>query len=133
MPEFALTDYMKFALALVFVLALIALFALLARRLGLGGSSPAKRGRGRRLAISEILALDGKRKLVLVRRDDTEHLVILGPTSETVVENGIAAGEAGFAAAAVAAGRREPQLRPPAAATTLSRSGTAKGEGETSA
>jgi hypothetical protein len=31
----------------------------------------------------------GRRRLVLLRRDDVEHLVILSPTGETVVETGI--------------------------------------------
>jgi len=33
--------------------------------------------------------VDAKRKLVLLRRDDTEHLILLGPNSDTLVEAGI--------------------------------------------
>jgi flagellar protein FliO/FliZ len=84
-----LTSYLQFALALLFVLALIGAVALVARRLGLGHAArPA--GRRRRLSVEEVLPLDGKRRLVLLRRDSVEHLVILGPSSETVVERGIA-------------------------------------------
>lgn len=81
--------YAQFALALLFVLALIGVLAVLARRLGLGGAAVAVRGRARRLTLVEALALDGKRRLVLVRRDGVEHLIVLGPTSETVVETAI--------------------------------------------
>ena len=33
--------------------------------------------------------LGPRHKLMLIRRDDVEHLVIVGPTGETVVETGI--------------------------------------------
>jgi flagellar protein FliO/FliZ len=82
--------YGQFALALVFVLALIGLLALGARRLGLGPRMVATRGR-RRLAIVEVLTLDPKRRIVLVRRDLTEHLLLLGATHDAVIETGIAA------------------------------------------
>lgn len=82
------TSTMQFILALVFVLALIGVLAAVARRMGLG-YGPAVKGGRRRLAVSEVVALDGKRKLVLVRRDSTEHLVILGPNSETLIESAI--------------------------------------------
>lgn len=82
--------YAKFVLALVFVLGLIGLFAVAARRLGLGmPQSTLKRGQARRVRIVEVTALDAKRRLVLLSRDDVEHLVILGPDGETVVESGI--------------------------------------------
>src|SRR6056297_1150283 len=80
-------SYLRFVLALVFVLALIGLAAWLVRRLGLGGAM-APRGR-RRLAIVEVLPLDARRRLVLLRCDDTEHLVLLGATTEAVVQAGI--------------------------------------------
>ena len=82
-------DYLRFLVALIFVLALIVAAAWVVRRTGLAGQPVAMRGRQRRLAVIEALPLDAKRRLVLLRRDDTEHLVILGPTAETVVERGI--------------------------------------------
>jgi flagellar protein FliO/FliZ len=91
------TSYVQFVLALVFVLALIGVAAIVARRLGLGHAAGAA-GRRRRLSVEEVLPLDGKRRLVLLRRDAIEHLVILGPGSETVVERGIA-GSSTFAVA----------------------------------
>lgn len=85
-------SYFRFLLALVFVLGLIALLAALARRWGLGYRvAPMRKDKARRLSISEIMPLDARRRLVLLRRDDVEHLVILGPTGETVVEHGISA------------------------------------------
>lgn len=81
-------DYSQFILSLLFVLGLIGVAAFLARRFGLAQTAKPAGGR-RRLATVETLALDGKRRLLLVRRDDVEHLVILGPSSETVVERNI--------------------------------------------
>lgn len=92
------TAYLQFALALVFVLGLIGAAAVLARRLGLGhGVRPA--GRSRRLSVVESLSLDPKRRLVLLRRDGVEHLVILGAGGDTVIEQAIGPVDGGFAAA----------------------------------
>jgi flagellar protein FliO/FliZ len=44
----------------------------------------------KRLSIVEVSPVDAKRRLVLVRRDGVEHLVLLGATNETVIETGIA-------------------------------------------
>jgi flagellar protein FliO/FliZ len=81
--------YLRFLLALVFVLGLIAALAWAARRFGFGSNLVAMKGRNSRLAVIESLMLDAKRRLVLIRRDDREHLLIIGPASETVVESGI--------------------------------------------
>jgi flagellar protein FliO/FliZ len=82
-----LIDYGRFLAALLFVLGLIALVAWLARRFRLGpGGAP---GAARRLTVLETLPLDARRKLVLVRRDDTEHLLLLGTEGSRLVEGGI--------------------------------------------
>lgn len=85
-----LDTYMRFVLALLFVLALIGIVAWLARKAGLGTRVVRPKGMGRRLSIVEVSAVDGKRRLVLIRRDGVEHLVLLGATNETVIETGIA-------------------------------------------
>ncbi len=87
-------EYLRFLLALIFVLALIGLIAALARRVGLGFPVRAIKPSGsRRLSVIEVTPLDGRRRLVLVRRDDVEHLLVLGPTTEMVVERDIRADE----------------------------------------
>lgn len=83
--------YLRFALALVFVLALIGVLTAVARRFGIGYASVKKIGKQKRLAIVEIMPVDAKRRLVLFKRDATEHLVLLGGTSDIVVEGGIPA------------------------------------------
>ena len=77
-------SYFKFLLAFVAVLGLIVLLAYLARRLGFARTT-GLRGR-KRLSITEVMALDARRRLVLLRRDNVEHLVLLGPTQDLLIE-----------------------------------------------
>lgn len=81
--------YFRFLLALVFVLALIALIAWCARRFGLLRGAVRPRMGARRIEVVEVAPIDSKRRLVLVRRDDAEHLLLLGATQDIVVETGI--------------------------------------------
>jgi len=85
------TTYFRFLVALVFVLALIGLLAWAARRFGFLRGAVRPRAGNRRIEVVEIAPVDSKRRLLLVRRDQTEHLVLLGATSDVVVESGIAA------------------------------------------
>ena len=82
------TQYFKFLFAFIFVLGLMGGLSLILKRIGFGAASmiPADK---RRLKVIEILPLDARRKAVLLARDGAEHLVILGPTGETVVEANI--------------------------------------------
>ena len=45
--------------------------------------------RGSRLAVSEYYEIDNERRLLLVRRDDREHLLLIGGNQDIVVESGI--------------------------------------------
>jgi flagellar protein FliO/FliZ len=84
--------YWRFVGALIVVVALIFATAWVAKRLGLGGRLATPRGK-RRLSIQEVLPLDGKRRLVLLKRDDVEHLLLLGLHDDVVIETGIAPAE----------------------------------------
>jgi flagellar protein FliO/FliZ len=84
-----LSGYLYVVFALIFVVALIVLIATLARRFGLGYSGGSKSGGERRLNISEVLTLSPKHRLVLIKRDDTEHLLLLGANTDLVVEGNI--------------------------------------------
>jgi flagellar protein FliO/FliZ len=81
---------LKFFSVFVFVISLMLLFGWGLKKSGLGGPMLKKAG-ARRLQIVEHLPIDHKRRLVLVRRDDREHLLVLGAESETVIEAGIPA------------------------------------------
>lgn len=103
------TSLLRGLLALIFVLALIGVLTALARRFGWGYSGRFRRDRGHRLSISETIPLDARRRLVLVRRDDVEHLLLLGAGSapDVLVEAGIPAG-GGFARALAETGGASP-------------------------
>lgn len=81
--------YLQFFFALVFVLGLFGALVLVARHYGIGHRMASRTNASRRLSLVEVMVLDAKRRVVLLRRDDTEHLLVLGPTGETVVESGI--------------------------------------------
>lgn len=87
-----IVDTPRIIFALIFVLALIGAAGLLARRLGYGGATAAA-GRRRRLALVETLPLDPRRRAAILRCDGREHLIILGPTGETVVAADLADSE----------------------------------------
>jgi flagellar protein FliO/FliZ len=85
----------KFFIAFVIVLALIGGVAWLVRRYGAGGlSASSVRGRQARLGVIEAAAVDSRRRLVLVRRDNVEHLVMLGGPSDLVIEANIVRAQA---------------------------------------
>jgi flagellar protein FliO/FliZ len=76
--------------ALVAVLALIgAIWLLLRRFAGNRLGTNTNRGRMPRLAVIDAAAVDGRRRLVLVRRDNIEHLLMIGGPSDIVVETNI--------------------------------------------
>lgn len=87
-----LSDILRVVFGLVAVLGMIGLVALAAKKFGLAQMSGGL-VRQRRLALVETLALDARRRLVIVKCDDREHLIILGQNSETLVES-MAAAEA---------------------------------------
>ena len=82
-------------MALLFVLGLMWSLGYLLRRYGarLGLPTPPLTGPNRRLQLIEVLPLDGRNKIVLVRRDDAEHLVLIGPAESEVIEKNISAGK----------------------------------------
>jgi len=53
-------------------------------------SATTGRGRTRRLHIVESTTLDQKRRLILIRRDNIEHLIMTGGAQDMVIEDGIA-------------------------------------------
>ena len=79
-----------FFFAFVVVLALIGAAAWLVRRFaGNRLGATAKGGRLPRLAVIDAAAVDGRRRLVLVRRDNVEHLLMIGGPTDIVVEPNI--------------------------------------------
>ncbi len=91
--ESATSAYVQAALVLLLLLGIILLGGWAARRFGLPGAMTGMRRGGRphrRLRVREILPLDARRRLVLVARDDVEHLLLIGGQgADQVVERAI--------------------------------------------
>lgn len=83
--------YFKAFLGLAIVLGLILGLSWLLKRMGFGDALKGPLGRKRRLATVEAVMLDSRHKAVLIRRDDVEHLVLVGPNTSQVIEQGIPA------------------------------------------
>lgn len=75
----------------VALLALVAIFWLMRGR---SNATFIRGGKNRRprLAVLDATAVDTRRRLVLVRRDDVEHLILIGGPTDLVVESRIVAG-----------------------------------------
>jgi hypothetical protein len=82
-----LSQNMQVIIAAIAVLALLVIILLAWRAF-----SPRMAGRrGQRLGISEYHEIDKSRRLVLVRRDNVEHLILIGGGQDVVIEPGITA------------------------------------------
>jgi flagellar protein FliO/FliZ len=98
-------NLMQYLAALLFVLALAGAALVIKRygnnpqafRDGLNNSLAGKLGKWdfklpeRRLAVVETLMLGPKQRLLIVRRDNVEHLVLSGPDGASVIEANIPA------------------------------------------
>jgi len=102
----------NFVIAFVVVLLLIGAATWLVKRFGATRLDPGARSRQPRLAVVDAAAVDGRRKLVIIRRDNIEHLLMIGGPTDVVVETNIVRA-AGIAArdAAPARSGSEPSLR----------------------
>jgi flagellar protein FliO/FliZ len=93
---FELSTGLRWIIAFAIVLILVALFAFLLRRITGGRLRARGQGGGRarqpRLGVVDIHDLDRQRQLVLIRRDNVEHLVMIGGASDVVVETNILRG-----------------------------------------
>src|SRR5581483_120364 len=94
------------------VFGLIGLTAWLIRRFGQSRIGENMRGRQPRLAVIEAGNVDGRRRLVLIRRDNVEHLLMIGGPSDIVVEQNIVRGQAAAVRGTAHADRAEPTAWP---------------------
>lgn len=83
------TLLLQFLITAVVVVALVGIVWWAARRYSSAGLGRLGRGRVPRLAIVDAMSVDGRRRLVLVRRDNVEHLIMIGGPSDLVVEQAI--------------------------------------------
>lgn len=80
-------DFVRYFGALALVLALVGGAALTFRKFGIAGLPGRKT---KRLSVVETLMLGPKHRLVMVRCDGKEHVVVLGPQGATLVDSAAA-------------------------------------------
>jgi flagellar protein FliO/FliZ len=79
----------RFFVAFLIVLGVIGAIWWIVRRFGSGRLGAGTRGRQPRLAVIDYASVDNRRRLILVRRDNVEHLLMIGGPSDIVVEPNI--------------------------------------------
>ncbi len=82
------TGAMLVVVTVAIVLAFLVLFAIFKGFSGTGIRNN-RRTRQARLAVMDAAIVDSRRRLVLVRRDDVEHLILIGGPTDVVVEQNI--------------------------------------------
>lgn len=75
-------------LSLALVVALIFLVGWMMKRTGLNRRWHGGASADGRLGIVSSLMIDPRRRLVLIRRDNKEHLLLLGANQDLVIESG---------------------------------------------
>lgn len=98
------TTLLTSALALVAVLAL-AVLGLWLVKLTMKSTATLGRGRNRRLGVVEQLQIDARRQMLIIRRDDVEHVILVGGGQDVLVEAGIPVARAAQAAVAPTRGK----------------------------
>lgn len=88
-PEMEGISWLRFALATTTVVGLLALLAWGLKYFALRGWIASTSHAARRLKLIETLPLDARRRLVIVRCDEVEHLLVLGPQQETIVASNL--------------------------------------------
>lgn len=83
------TRAILWTLAALVLLLVVLLIIKLSRSLTSGAYVAGGRSRKTRLSVMDATAVDSHRRLVLVRRDDVEHLLLIGGPTDVVVERDI--------------------------------------------
>ncbi len=81
-------DFARILFGLIAVIGMIGIAAFAAKKAGLATASGGF-VRKRRLAVVENLALDGRRRLAIIKCDGAEHLIVLGANNETVIAHNL--------------------------------------------
>ena len=92
MENISINDLVLYFALFAGVIAVIAIVAWVLKGMLSGAGSAAGgllRGRDRRLGIEETVSIDGRRRLILIRRDDVSHLIMTGGPVDVVIESNI--------------------------------------------
>jgi flagellar protein FliO/FliZ len=84
-----MSDSVIYIVSITLLIALAGLAFWIARQsLGLGAMKMFQ-GRPKRVGVVESTSVDGRRRLLLIRRDNVEHLIMTGGPVDVVIETGI--------------------------------------------
>lgn len=93
-----MASYIAMAVTALIVILILWLIIRLIRRPRFASS---RRNKQARLAITDAATVDSKRRLVLLRRDDVEHLIMIGGPTDIIIETDIRRQKQAVAAAPV--------------------------------
>ncbi len=80
--------WIRVLLALFLVIGLMGVLVLIARKY-MPSHMLARSNAEKRVVIKETTYIDPKHRLLLIKRDKTEHLLLIGPSNSLVVESNI--------------------------------------------
>lgn len=80
--------YIKAIIAIIIVSSLIGILAILYYKFSTNIFFKNIKSK-RRISIQEVTFIDNRHKLVLIKRDDTEHLLLIGTNKNIVIETDI--------------------------------------------
>lgn len=83
------TSALLWTFAALILLVIVLVIIKLVRSLNFGTFVAGGRNRKTRLAVMDATAVDSHRRLILVRRDDIEHLLLIGGPTDLVIERDI--------------------------------------------
>ena len=86
-PEWGSTA--NYLLMLIAVIVVILIAIIIVRIIRRPRFASGKRSRQARLAVTDAALVDSRRRLVLLRRDDVEHLIMIGGPTDIVIESDI--------------------------------------------
>lgn len=118
------SQYIQAIVTLGVIIAVIVITGAVLKKWMAGNGPGLGRGRRamRRLQLVETMSLDPRRRVVLLRRDGVEHLLLLGGTADLVIETGIPGPQVSPADSAAAIEPPERDLKPDPGPTETLRS-----------
>lgn len=79
-------EYMRFVLALAFVIGMIWVLMVIMKRTGMDKRLRGVTGQHGRLSVVDVLYLDPRRKLTIVRADGREYLILIAGERATLID-----------------------------------------------
>lgn len=81
--------YLRFFVAFGLIIVLIGMTAWLARYLGFNTPMLMRGQKQRRLSVVDGITIDAKRRVLLISRDDVEHLICIGGNTDFIIEQNV--------------------------------------------